>query len=82
MDGLHLYLGHFPPVDPGAPASFEISSSNQAIATANFLRPLRFNYQFAFAPLPQPVLYIRRAAPIKGCVYSQAIYTGKLAKGL
>jgi hypothetical protein len=53
----------------------------QAIATASFLGPLRFNYQIAFAPLSQ--LFYMFAAPDEwGCVYSQSIYTGKLAKGL
>jgi hypothetical protein len=62
-------------------APLEIISSNQAIATASFLGPLRFNYEIAFAPLSQ--LFYMFAAPDEwGCVYSQSIYTGKLAKGL
>ena len=63
------------------PGPFEIISSNEAIATASFLRPLRFNYQCAFAPL-SALFYMLAAAHQRGCVYSQSIYAGKLAKGL
>ena len=48
-------------------APLEMISSNQAIATASFLGPLRFNYQIAFAPLSQ--LFYMFAAPDEwGCV--------------
>jgi hypothetical protein len=63
------------------PCPFAIVSSNEAIATASFLRPLRFNYQRAFAPHCQRVLYVRRGAP-KGMLIFTVYIRWEASRGI